>query len=174
MKAVVAGLPKSWQTAPSITAICCGRGRSSIRRRASSTTISVCTQTSPSGCHSGSCSAIDQRLEFGEQPLDDADVARQRQADGRPRRAEQEFLELTPDPFRGQVVERESRGRPPRVGSSTSNSRRAASCTARSTRRLSSPNVSGSTMRSRLRGQVCAAAVGVEVHLPQAGRRPWR
>ena len=34
MNAVVAGLPRSWQTAPSITAICCGRGRSSMRVRA--------------------------------------------------------------------------------------------------------------------------------------------
>ena len=53
-KAVVAGLPKSWQTAPSMTASRCGRGRSSTRVRAWSTTCSVCTQTSPSGCHSGS------------------------------------------------------------------------------------------------------------------------
>ncbi len=31
INAVVAGLPKSWHTAPSMTAICCGRGRSSMR-----------------------------------------------------------------------------------------------------------------------------------------------
>ena len=55
MNAVVAGLPRSWQTAPSMTASCCGRGRSSMRVRAWSITCSVWTQTSPSGCHSGSC-----------------------------------------------------------------------------------------------------------------------
>ena len=55
MNAVVAGLPRSWHTAPSITAICCGRGRSSMRVRAWSITCSVWTHTSPSGCHSGSC-----------------------------------------------------------------------------------------------------------------------
>ena len=55
MNAVVAGFPRSWQTAPSITAICAGRSRSSIRCRAASMTMSVWTQTSPSGCHSGSC-----------------------------------------------------------------------------------------------------------------------
>ena len=55
MTAVVAGFPRSWQSAPSITAIRPARGRSSMRVRAWSTTISVCTHTSPSGCHSGSC-----------------------------------------------------------------------------------------------------------------------
>ena len=55
MNAVVAGLPRSWHTAPSITVASRGRSRSSFRRRASSMTISVWIQTSPSGCHSGSC-----------------------------------------------------------------------------------------------------------------------
>ena len=53
--AVVGGLPRSWQRAPSMTATFCGCSRSSIRCRAWSTTISVVIQTSPSGCHSGSC-----------------------------------------------------------------------------------------------------------------------
>ena len=55
MNAVVAGLPRSWHTAPSITAVNRGRSRSPFAARASSITSSVCTHTSPSGCHSGSC-----------------------------------------------------------------------------------------------------------------------
>ena len=54
--AVVGGLPRSWQTAPSITVIRRGRSRSPFNSRALSTTSNVWVQTSPSGCHSGSCS----------------------------------------------------------------------------------------------------------------------
>ena len=84
MNAVVAGLPKSWHTAPSISATWLLRGRSSIRRRASSTTISVCTHTSPSGCQSGSCSQPTSAAISGNSRSTDAEIERDLEPGGRP------------------------------------------------------------------------------------------
>ncbi len=104
--AVVAGLPRSWQTAPSIIATARPRSRSSIRRRASSTTISVCTQTSPSGCHSGSCGQPTSASSSGHSrwttPRSSASA---KPIDGRAR-LKQQLLDLAPHAFGRQIVER--------------------------------------------------------------------
>ena len=55
MTAVVSGLPRSWHIAPSITAASLARSKSLFLVLASSITMSVWIQQSPSGCHSGSC-----------------------------------------------------------------------------------------------------------------------
>ena len=56
---------KSCASAASITVTWRAYVRSSINSGARSTTSSVCTKTSPSGCHSGSC-GVDQTLNFGK------------------------------------------------------------------------------------------------------------
>ena len=88
-----------------MTASCCGRGRSSMRVRARSITCRLCTQTSPSGCHSGSCGQPASACSSGKSFAIDAEIHREREADRRPRR-EQQLLELAPDPLGGQIVER--------------------------------------------------------------------
>ena len=86
--AVVGGLPRSWQTAPSMTVNCRGRSRSSIRRRASSMTSSVCTQTSPSGCHSGSCGQPTSAFSSGKsRSITPSSSASAKPADGRSARS---------------------------------------------------------------------------------------
>ena len=57
-----------------------------MRVRAWSTTCSVCTQTSPSGCHSGSCGQPTSACSSGNSCRDDAEIEREREADRRPRR----------------------------------------------------------------------------------------
>ena len=109
MKAVVSGLPKSWHTAPSI--IVRPRARDRGRRwprRASSITISVCTQTSPSGCHSGSCGQPTSAAISGTSCVDHAELERQREPDGRPSAQQQQLLDLAPDALARQIVERRS------------------------------------------------------------------
>ena len=81
---VVEGLPRSCASAPSITAIFPARGSSSISVRASSTTISVWTHTSPSGCQSTLLLAADQRQQLRHERIDDAKVEREREANRRP------------------------------------------------------------------------------------------
>ena len=114
-----------------------------MRLRASSMTSSVCTQTSPSGCHSGSCGQPTQRLELREQRVDDAELAaraRSRSTACARGAAASRFL-----PTRARPAGRRAEwcGRAPSCRSSIANSNRAANWTARSTRRLSSPNVAG-------------------------------
>ena len=57
----------------------------------------------------------DERVELGEQALDDAHLERQREAERRPARAQQQLFDLPPDPLGRQIVERdgaaERRGR---------------------------------------------------------------
>jgi hypothetical protein len=71
-------------------------------------TISVCVQTSPSGCHSGSCSQPISGRSSGQHGVDHAEVERQREADRRPLGLQQQLFELAPDPLRWQIVERDA------------------------------------------------------------------
>ena len=146
MTAVVAGLPRSWQTAPSMTAICCGRCEvvDALARL-----VDDLQRVDPDVALRmpfGLLRTAGERLELRKQLLDDAELHRERQADRRPRR-QQQLLDFAPDALGRQVVERECRGTASRASSSSANSNRAANWTARSTRRLSSPNVAGSTTR---------------------------
>ena len=83
----------------------------------------------------------------------DAEVERQREADRRPRGAAAAASRSRP---RSRSAGRSSSGmrrHSAAVSSSSVNSKRAANCTARSTRRLSSPKVAGSTARSTPRSR---------------------
>ena len=106
------GLPRSWQTAPSMTTICRARSRSSMRVRAWSITISVWTQTSPSGCHSGSCSHPTSAWISGKS----RSMTRRDRApsanpiDGRAAQ-EQQLLDLSPDALRRADRRARCRGR---------------------------------------------------------------
>ena len=51
--------------------------------------------------------AADERVQLGKEPFDDAEVEREREADRRPRRAEQLF-EFAPDALGRQIVERDA------------------------------------------------------------------
>ena len=87
MNAVVAGLPRSWQTAPSITAICCG-SRQIVDPRAR--LVDDQQRVDPDvafGMPLRLLRAADERLQLRKQPLDDAELEREREADRRPRRA---------------------------------------------------------------------------------------
>ena len=64
------------------------------------------THTSPSGCHSGSCSHPDQRGQTGEEPFDDTQLQRQLEADRGARRLQKQLLELAPDALGREVIER--------------------------------------------------------------------
>ena len=78
-----------------------------MRRRASSTTISVWTQTSPSGCHSGSCghptSARNSGHSRSTTPMSSAS---RKPIDGT-ERLEQQLFDFAPDPFGGQIIKRD-------------------------------------------------------------------
>ena len=128
--------------APSITAICLRRDRD--RRCAPaprSTTSSVCTHTSPSGCHSGSCGQPTSACSSGNSRSTTPRSQREREADRRPRRLQQQLLDLAPDRARPGGRRAGSLGRARAFAGRASNSKRAANWSARSTRRLSSPNV---------------------------------
>ena len=151
MNAVVAGLPRSWHTAPSITASCCGRGRSSMRVRARSITCRLWTQTSPSGCHSGSCgqpaSACSSGNSFAMTPRSIATV---KPIDGFGAKSSFSNSPQTRSAGRSSSgICRQSAA----VDSSSVSAKRAANCTRAQHARLSSPNVCGSTTRSRRRSR---------------------
>ena len=76
--------------------------------RISSTTISVCTQTSPSGCHSGSCGQPASAAISGMSDCDDTQLESQREPDGRPGGQQQELLNLAQHALAGQIVERDA------------------------------------------------------------------
>ncbi len=103
---VVEGLPTSWTSAPTITMTCRARSRSAIRCRAWSTTISVCTQTSPSGCHSGSWGHPTSAASSGHSRIDDVQRPGQLEADRRACGSQQQLFHFAPDAFGGQIVER--------------------------------------------------------------------
>ena len=142
MNAVVGGLPRSWQTRAEHDRDLLRRGRD--RRCACApgrSTISVCTQTSPSGCHSGSCGQPTSACSSGNSRAMTPRSQREPQADRRTSREEQQLLDLAPDALGRQIVERNACGtarlspRPSRTRSAPRTAR------PRSTRRLSSPNV---------------------------------
>ena len=116
-------------------------------------TSSVWTQTSPSGCHSGSCGQPTSASSSGNSRSTTAELEREREPDRRPPRAQQQLLDLSPDPLGRQIVERNGPAERRRRRRRRANSNRAANWTARSTRRLSSPNVGGSTARSSRRSR---------------------
>ena len=154
MNAVVGGLPRSWQTAPSITATCCGRSRSSIRVRASSMTSSVCTQTSPSGCHSGSCGQPTSASSSGNsRSTTPSSSASAKPIDGRA--AWSSSFSISPQIRSAGRSSSGSAGTARACRRRVDNSKRAANWTARSTRRLSSPNVRGidRAQQARARGR---------------------
>ena len=134
-----------------------------MRVRAWSTTISVWTQTSPSGCHSGSCGQPTSACISGNRRAIDLRSSASVEPDRRRRGAEQELFDLAPDALGRQVVERDaapaarvSRRRPAaRSGRRTARRAARAGC-----RRRSEP---GSTTRSRRAGQVGAAVERVGV-----------
>ena len=49
----------------------------------------------------------DERLQLGKEPVDDAELEREREADRRPFGQEQQLLDLAPDALGRQVVERD-------------------------------------------------------------------
>ena len=77
-----------------------------MRVRAWSTTISVWTQTSPSGCHSGSCGQPTSASISGKSRSMTPRSSARLQADRRPPGLQQQLLDLAPDPFGRQIVER--------------------------------------------------------------------
>ena len=123
-------------------------------------TISVCVQTSPSGCHSGSCS----------QPTSDSSSGRTRSMTPRSSASakpidgwcglQQQLLDLAPDAFGRQIVERQRRG------TALPSSRRARTRTARQTARRAAhagcrrANVVGSTARSSRRSRSARPSKG--------------
>ena len=92
-------------------------------------------------------------------------IASAKPIDGRAR--EQELLDLAPDPLGRQIVERDLPAQARAVASSSANSNRAANCTARSTRRLSSAKVCGSTTRSSGASRSPRPSHGIEVLVGQ-------
>ena len=138
--------------------------------RASSITISVWTQTSPSGCHSGSCGQPTSASSSGNsRSTTPSSSASAKPIDGRSR-LQQQLLDLAPDPLRRADRRAECRGRARRGPASTSSSKRAANCSARSTRRLSSPKVPRSTTRSRRALEIGAAVERDRGSRPSADR----
>ena len=152
MTAVVAGLPRSWQTAPSMMAISCGRSRSAFSSRALSTTMSVCVQTSPSGCQSGSCSQPTSGFSSGRI----ASTTPRSSASASPIDGRSAASSSFSSSVQTRSAARSSSGmlrHNAAVASSSVNSKRAANWTARRTRRLSSPKVRRSTARSTRRSR---------------------
>ena len=103
-------------------------------------TCSVCTQTSPSGCHSGSWAQPTSAFSSGNSSIDHPESsASAKPMDGRwPRAA---TSRSRPRCVRPAGRRAGSTGTAPSSSSSSVSSNRAANCIARSTRRLSSPNV---------------------------------
>ena len=83
--------------------------------------------------------AVDERVHLGQKLSGDADLAREREADRRALRLEQQLLDFAPDPLGRQIVERDTR-QIALVCSSAVSSKRAANCSARRTRSESSAN----------------------------------
>ena len=107
MNAVVAGLPRSWQTAPSITAICCGRGEVVDARPRLIDHLQRVHPDVSFRMPLGLLRAAGERLQLREQRCDDAEIEREREADRRAWR-EQQLFELAPDALRRQIVERDA------------------------------------------------------------------
>ena len=107
--AVVNGLPKSWQTAPSMTAAARPRSRPSIRLRAS---IDHHQRVNPDvalGMPLRFLRAADERVHLRPEPLDDAELQRERETDATARGLQQQLLDFAPDALGRQIVERNAR-----------------------------------------------------------------
>ena len=121
-----------------------GRSRSAFIARALSITISVCDPDVPFRVPFRLLHAAHERPHLRQDPIDDAELERQGEPDRGRVRGKQQLFDLAPDALGGQIVER-MRRQSAAVSSSSVNSNRAANWIARSTRRLSSPNVVRST-----------------------------
>ena len=106
--------------------------------------------------------AAGERLQLGKQLRDHAEIHRDVEAD---RRLSARTAASRIRPRRARAADRRagSGGRARRSPRSSVKPKRAANCTARSTRRLSSPNVCGSTTRSSRRSRSRAAVERIEV-----------
>ncbi len=96
MTAVVAGLPRSWHTAPSITVTSCGRSRSPLR---GARLVHHHQRVHPDVAFRVPLRllrAADERHELGQHARDDAEVERQRQADRRARGAWSSSFSISP------------------------------------------------------------------------------
>ena len=85
--------------------------------------------------------ASDERVDLREEPLDDAEIEREREAHRRPGAPGAGASRLPPRSARTADRRAESGDRDRALSGSSANSKRAANCIARSTRRLSSPKV---------------------------------
>ena len=158
--AVVAGLPRSWHTAPSMTVASRGRSRSRVQR---ARLVDHHQRVDPDVALRmpfGILRAVVERLHLRQQLMNHAELARERETDRRPLGLQEQFLELAPDALGRQIVERD---RPSRCGPSPDRcvrSNRAANCSARRTRRESSANVTGSTTRRTRSLRSCRPSKG--------------
>ena len=107
--------------------------------------------------------AADERLHLRQQLLDDAELAAP--ARSRSTAARRRAAASRSRPRCARPADRRAgcRGRAPRVSSSSVNSKRAANCSARSTRRLSSAKCRGSTTRRTRAVEVGAAVERIDV-----------
>ena len=135
------GLPRSWQTAPSMTVTAAG-GRDRRFGGAPGRRPAACApRRRPPGATrvpAGSRRAL-RAPETAARSTPSSSASAK--PDRRPLGQEQQLLDFAPDAFGGQIVERDAAGRSSFVSGSISRSKRAANCMPRSTRRLSSPNV---------------------------------
>ena len=111
--------------------------------------------------------AADERLQLRKQLIDDAKLAAPARSRSTAVRAQQQLLDFAPDALRRQIVEPDRCGTASSSCSSSVSSKRAANCTARSTRRLSSPNVAGSTALQDVLFEIGAAVERVEIFVGQ-------
>ena len=169
----VAGLPRSWQRVPSITARARGRSRpsSSMRPAATSTACSVWTHTSPSGCQSGSWgvpwSGTSSGATAGSIPQS---RIRPRPIDGR--RAFRSSFSISPKTRSAGSSRRGMEAHSAAVAGSTRSSKRAASWTARSA--AGDPRRSSAGPRPAARGpRGTPGPVGVQ-DLPRRGIQEHR
>ncbi len=105
ISAVVDGLPRSWQTAPSIMAtdgprVEIGDARSGLVDHHERVDPDVAFRMPLRFLRT-----IDQRVEFRPEPGDDGQIARERKTDRGTIGEEEQFLDFAPDALGGQVVE---------------------------------------------------------------------
>ena len=151
------------------------RSRSSMRVRAWSITSSVWTQTSPSGCHSGSCGQPTSACSSGNSRAMMPSSSARREADRRPLREQQQLLDLAPDALGRQIVERNaatelaSSRHPSRARIAPRTARRAARAGCR--RRTSAGST---TRRTRRSSRSPRPSNGIDVFARVSGSQGWR
>ena len=140
---VVAGLPRSWQTAPSITIASAARAEIGVPPPRLVDHHERVRPDVAFGMPLRILRAVVERDHLGQQLFDHAQLARQREADRRALGHQQQLLELAPDSLRRQVVERDRRGRcsrSPAPASARSGPRTAAPAARAASRRRSAPD----------------------------------